>query len=574
MKKTVGHVMADLLAGYGVRAVFGVPGGQTMPLYYGIEDNETEIKHILVREEGNAAFAADAYARISGKLGACDATAGCGAIRFTPGMAESYNASIPVIAISSEMNSDWIAVKDRGCGCQQSDNKNIMKPVTKWQFCLQHGEKVAEMTNRAVQLATSGRPGPVYVEVPFDIFDDEYEGPEYKADERLQNLPAYRSTPDADTMKAALEVLKAAERPVMVVGGGAWTSGAREAVTALAETLSMPVATSLSGKGVMEETHALSTGVMGTLGDNVVANTVTDEADVILAVGYKFSQNSTNYWKFPHAGQKVIHLDIDDSEFGKTYPCEIGLLGDARETLKLMNELAGDVARKDTVYKRLEELRTLKAENDAISTREEAPILPQAVVAALNEVCDDNTIIACDASFSCGWAGEFFDVYGDRRVLFPRGMSGLGYGLPAGIGCAAAKPDANVIVLTGDGGLSYCLGEMNTLVEQGMNVKVVVLNNQCLAWIKWYQSYFWDCRMSGCDTNRIDFKMLAESFGLKGFSFDDPKTIKEELKKALSVEGPAVIDIKTTETEAVKYMENEKAVQAIKDDHKRLYGNK
>lgn len=574
MKKTVGHVMADLLADYGVRAVFGVPGGQTMPLYYGIEDNETEIKHILVREEGNAAFAADAYARISGHIGACDATAGCGAIRFTPGMAESYNASIPVIAISSEMNKDWIAVKDRGCGCQQSDNKNIMKPVTKWQFCLQQGEKVAEMTNRAVQIATSGRPGPVYVEVPVDIFDNEYTGPDYKADKRLQNLPAYRNTPDVESVKKALEVLKAAKNPVMVVGGGAWLSRAREEVTAFAEKMSMPVAASLSGKGVMEETHELSAGVMGTLGDNVVANTVTDEADVILAVGYKFSQNSTNYWKFPHGSQKVIHLDMDDSEFGKTYPCEIGLLGDAKATLALMNELAGDVAKKESVYERMDALRKVKAEKDAVSTRVEYPMLPQAVVAALNEICDDNTIIACDASFACGWAGEFFDVYGDRRVLFPRGMSGLGYGLPAGIGCAAAKPDARVIVLTGDGGLSYCLGEMNTLVEQNMDVKVVVLNNQTLAWIKWYQAYFWDCRMSGCDTNRIDFKMLGESFGLESYSFENPETIKEDLKKAIEKKGPAVIDIRTTETEAVKYMENEKAVQAIHDDHKRLYGDK
>lgn len=573
MKKNAGNVMADLLVGYGVKAVFGIPGGQTLPLYYGIEDNAPKIKHVLMREESNAVYAADAYARVGGGLGVCDATAGCGAIRFTPGLAESYNSSVPVLAISSEMNHDWVAVKHRGCGAQQADIESIVAPVTKWTACLPETNSVAEMTNRAVQMAMTGRPGPVYVEIPFDLFWKEYTGPAYQADPNLVELPAFRSTADMGSVLEAIKVLKQAKKPIMVVGGGAWLSGAKAEITELAEKLDIPVATSLSGKGALDETHPLSIGVMGSLGSNSVANAMVMEADVVFAIGYKFSQNSTFYWKFPTAEQKVIHLDVDDSEFGKTYALTVGLLGDAKATLRLMlDELKEESAKNNPWRARMEGLRMDWAKEKAHETREETPILPQQVVAVLNDICDDNTILACDASFACGWAGTFFDVYGNRRAIFPRGMSGLGYGLPAGIGAAVARPDSTVVVLAGDGGFSYSIGELATLAEQGLNVKVVLLNNKTLGWIKWYEAYFFNGRFAEADTHHIDFAQVAEGMGVQSFHFEDPATLKEDLKKALAAEGPALIDITTTETEACKYTENKAAVEAIHADHERLNG--
>ena len=204
--------MAGLLADYGVTAVFGVPGGQTLPLYYGILDEGNRIRHILMKDEIDATFAADAYARISGGIGVCDATAGCGAIKFISGLAEAYNTSIPVIAIGSEMEGDWLAARYRGTGSQVVDSKEVLKPVTKWQACLPHVNKMPELVQTAAQMAVSGRPGPVFIECPWRPFREEYTGPDYESNRKLASLPAHRPTPSRDEIDEAIQVLPAPER--------------------------------------------------------------------------------------------------------------------------------------------------------------------------------------------------------------------------------------------------------------------------------------------------------------------------------------------------------------------------
>lgn len=567
MKKHAGNVMADLLAGYGVTAVFGIPGGQTLPLYYGIEDNAPKMKHILMRDENNAAMAADAYARISRKIGVCDATAGCGAIKYAAALGEAFNSSSPVLAISAEMSHDMLAARYRGGGAQLVDNRAIMRPITKWQARLPETDKIVEMTEMAVRTAMSDRPGPVYVECPWDLFDKEYTGPAYEADARLASLPPVRSVPPTEDLRAALELLKAARNPVILAGGGAWFSGAKEALKKLAEGLAIPVATSLSGKGILDENHPLSLGVVGALGGNELSEKAVKEADLLFAVGFKFSSNATFNWNIPAEGQKVIHLDIEAVEIGKTAKTEVALYGDAKATLEAMLDQAGIRVPKEIPEHFAEEKKRYLDRRQAEITRR-VPILPQQVVSALNGICGDNAILACDASFSCGWAGKYFDVYGERRTLFPRGLSGLGYGLPAGIGAACAKPDAPVVVLTGDGGFTYCLGELATLHEQNLNVKVIVLNNKTLGWIKWYQAAVWDGRFSEVDTMRNDFAAIAKGMGCKGYNLADPDTLEEDLKKILAEPGPAVVDIITTETEACKFTDNPEAVKYICEDHK------
>lgn len=567
MGKHAGNVMADLLTEYGVTAVFGIPGGQTLPLYYGIMDNAPKIKHILMRDENNAAFAADAYARISRRIGVCDATAGCGAIKFTPALGEAFNASSPVLAISAEMSHDMLSVRYRGCGAQLADVKSIVSPVTKWAVRLPETNSIAEMTQMAVRMAVSGRPGPVYVECPWDLFDKEYTGPEYMADKHLASVPSFRSTPPVTDTKKAVELLKSAKRPVILVGGGAWFSGAKDEITQLAETLAIPVATSLSGKGIIDENHTLSLGVLGALGGNEFSERIVMEADVLFAIGFKFSSNATFNWKLPLKGQKVIHLDIDAIELGKMSEVELGLNGDAKETVKQMLSLLEESG-KAIIPQYLSDGKKeqLKARKEII--KDTVPIMPQQVVSILNDICSDDTILACDASFSCGWAGTFFDVYGQRRTLFPRGLSGLGYGLPSGIGAAAARPNSPVVVLTGDGGFSYCLGELQTIHEQNMNVKVIVLNNKTLGWIKWYQAAVWNGRFTEVDTMRNDFAAIAKGMGCRGYNLSNPTTLAEDLKKILDQPGPAVVDIITTETEACKFTDNPITVNYIHEDHK------
>ncbi len=567
MKKHAGHVMADLLAGYGVDTVFGLPGGQTLPLYYGIMANSDKMKHILMRDENNAVFAADAYARISRKLGVCDGTAGCGPVKYLSGFAEAMNASSPVLGIAAEMAYDELSTRYRGGGAQLVDAQGIVKPVTKWTGRLPRAGKAAELTQFAARTALSGRPGPVYIECPWDLFDDEYDGPEYEADEHLTSTPPYRQLPSDEELRKALELLKAAKNPVILAGGGAWFSDAKEELTKFAETMGIPVGTSLSGKGIVDENGPYSIGVVSSLGGSEFAKNTAMEADLIFAVGYKFSQMSTFNWTLPLKGQKVIHLDIDMIEIGKMSKVDIGLNGDVKATIARMLELEGNSEKKN-IPESVAAAKEGYLRERAASIRKETPIIPQQVISIINEICDENTILACDASFSCGWAAMYYDVYGNRRTLMPRGMSGLGYGLPAGIGAAAARPDDTVVVLTGDGGFNYCLGELQTIHEQNMNVKVIVLNNKTLGWIKWYQAGIWDGCFTEVDTMRNDYAMIAKGSGIQGYNLSDPETLREDLEKIISQPGPALVDIITTETEACKFTDDEKAVKYVLDDHK------
>ena len=243
------------------------------------------------------------------------------------------------------------------------------------------------------------------------------------------------------------------------------------------------------------------------------------------------------------------------------------MVGDAKATLSALLDNINFKKENHLIRETLRNKKDIWAKKVEASKLPKSPIPPQQIVATLNEICDDKTIIACDASFSCGWASTFFDVYGERRVIMPRGMSGLGYGLPAAIGVACAKPDANVIVLTGDGGLSYCLGEMATLKEQNLNIKVVVINNSILGWIKWYEAAVWDGRFTDVDTTHIDFARVAAGFGLAGYNLADPITLKSDLKKLISKKGPAVIDVISSELEACKFNDNPKAVEYVKQSY-------
>ena len=556
-----GDLLVEMLIQYGVTAVFGLPGGQTLPLYDAIRSRSPLIRHILMRDERNAAYAADGYARISGRVGVCDATVGPGAIKFTSGLAEAFNQSIPILALVSDMPSDWLAVRYRGGGNQLVDQMAVLAPLCKWMGRLPAPHKLPELVQRAFQVSTSGRPGPVTIELPEDLFKAPYEDAAPMVDVRFGSAPSHRSRPDPGSIRAALSLLGSAARPVMLVGGGARISNAGGEVAALAEALAMPVATSLSGKGVLPEDHPLSLGVIGQLGGTSAAQKFVGEADVILAVGFKFGQNPTYRWTLPKPGQRIIQLDIDGAEIGKVFPTEIGLIGDAREGLAALLDGCPACRSTDALAKQIAELRkTWRAQLDS-EAGPAKPIKPQQVVSLLNELCDDDTILVCDASFASGWGSTYFEARGTRRVLFPRGMSGLGWGLPAAIGAQAARPNSKVVVLAGDGAMTYSLGELATLVQQGMNITVVVINNSVMGWIKWEQAVFWEGKFISTDMSDVNFALVAQGMGLSGVNVTEPDELKAALDKALKSAMPTLVDVRTAINEAAvpKFTESEQA---------------
>jgi len=556
-----GDVLVEMLIGYGVPAVFGLAGGQTLPLYDAIRSRAPQIRHVPMRDERNAAYAADGYARISGRVGVCDATVGPGAIKFTSGLAEAYNSSIPIVALVSDMPSDWLSVRYRGGGNQLVDQMSVLAPLCKWTGRLPAPHKLPELVQRAFQISTSGRPGPVTIELPEDMFKATYDESTPTVDARYGSVPPHRFAPDPESVRAAIALLQFATRPVMIVGGGARPSNASEQVSALAEALAIPVATTLSGKGVIPETHPLSLGVIGSLGGSSVARTFVEEADVILAVGFKFGQNPTFKWTLPKNGQRVIQLDIDGAEISKVFPVEVGLIADAREGLSALRAACTTTRSMEAIAKQIAEHKKKWHEQIEAEASEAKPIRPQQVALLLNELCDDDTILVCDASFASGWGGMYYEARGNRRAIFPRGMVGLGWALPAAIGAQVARPKSKVVVLAGDGAMTYSLGELATLAQQGMNITVVVMNNSAMGWIKWEQAVFWDGKFVSTDLSDVNFATVAQGLGLNGANVGEPSDLRDALAKALTADYPTLVDVQTSVSEAAvpKFTESEQA---------------
>lgn len=556
-----GDVLVEMLMGYGVSTVFGLAGGQTLPLYDAIRSRTPQIKHIPMRDERNAAYAADGYARISGRVGVCDATVGPGAIKFTSGLAEAYNSSIPIVALVSDMPSDWLAVRYRGGGNQLVDQMSVLAPLCKWTGRLPAPDKLPELVQRAFQISTSGRPGPVTIELPQDMFNATYDEATYEVDVRYGSVPAHRFAPDPEAVRAAIALLQSATHPVMIVGGGAHLSNASRQASALAEALAIPVATSLSGKGVIPENHPLSLGVIGSLGGSSTAQTFVEEADVILAVGFKFGQNPTFKWTLPKQGQRVIQLDIDGAEIGKMFPAEVGLVADAREGLSALRSACTISRSMEAIAKQIAEQKTKWRRQIETEAGEAKPIKPQHVSLLLNELCDEDTILVCDASFASGWGGIYYEARGNRRAIFPRGMSGLGWGLPAAIGAQVARPKSKVVLLAGDGAMTYSLGELATLVQQGINITVVVMNNSVMGWIKWEQAVFWDGKFISTDLSDVNFAIVAQGMGLHGVNVSESSDLRDALTKALTSDSPTLVDVRTSMSEAAvpKFTESEQA---------------
>jgi len=545
-----GDVLVEMLIGYGVPAVFGLAGGQTLPLHDAIRSHAARIRHIPMRDERNAVYAADGYARLSGRVGVCDATVGPGAIKFTSGLAEAYNSSIPIVALIGDMPADWLAVRYRGGGNQLIDQLRVLAPLCKWTGRLPAAHKLPELIQRAFQISTSGRPGPVALELPEDVFKAQSEDVTPEIDARYGMIPPHRFAPDSHSVQAAIAVLESAERPVMIAGGGARLSDAGAQIAALAEALTMPVATTLSGKGLLPEDHRLSLGVIGSLGGSAVAQKIVEEADVILTVGFKFGQNPTFGWALPRPGQRVIQLDIDGLEMDRVFHAEVGLVGDAQAGLAALRAAWRSNRPIGALSSQIAQLKSSwRAQLDAAAGAAK-PIRPQQVVALLNQLCGEDAVLVCDASFASGWGGAYFEIRGNRRAIFPRGMAGLGWALPAGIGAQVARPRSRIVVLAGDGAISYSLGELATLVQHGMNVTVVVLNNSAMGWIKWEQAVFWDGKFISTDLSNVDFAVVAQGMGLNGITVTEPSELSAALAQALHSDRPMLVDVRTAVSEA------------------------
>jgi acetolactate synthase-1/2/3 large subunit len=546
-----GALLAALLAEHGVRHVFGVPGGQTLALYDGLLD-QAGLTHVLTRDERSAAYAADGYARVTGQAGVCDATVGPGAAKLPSGLSESLGASVPVVALVSDLPARLAPHRYRAAASQALDQAGLLAPVTKWQAAVPTAEVLPALVRQAFRVAVTGRPGPVALFLPQDMLDGPVaEGATAGLDgsARFGRFPPFRPVPDQADLAAAAAVLRAAQRPFILAGGGVQLSGGGPELTALAERAGAAVGSTLSGKGAIAEDHPLSVGVTGSMGTTAAAAALA-EADVVLLAGCKAGGGATYGWTLPHPGQAVLQLDIDPAELGRAFPLRAALLGDARAGLAALLTAIQDAGGLDADSSpepdrsawraRLAGLTAAwRAARDAERASDQQPIAPQRVLAELEAALGPDDVLICDASLASGWGGVYLEQHRPgRRVLCPRGQAGLGYALPAAIGVATGTQHRTV-VLTGDGALGYAVGELATVAELGLPVTVVVLNNRSLGWIRWYRRITFGRGWEDDDFADVAFNEIARGFGLHAARVSEPGRLAGALHDALA--GPAAL---------------------------------
>ena len=548
--KHVGDLIAKMLLDYEVDFVFGMPGGQTTALHQGIARLAPRIQHILVRDERSAPYAADAYARLTGKPGLCDVTVGPGATKLTDGIVEAYNASIPMICIVGELPLDWVSLRHKGVASQGFDQQGFLQSITKATFTVPSVTALPDIIRSAFRIATSPRPGPVAIIIPHDVMDAPWDDTQViPVDKRCTHAPSARYRPEDAELQRAAALISRARRPALIAGGGVHAADAADLLTAFCDRVQPLHVSSLSGKGTVPETRFYAAGVLNPLG-SAAAIQLVKEADLLIWCGSKASQNTAMNWTLPLAGQANITIDADPSEHGRTFQPTVALCGDIRATLAVLDGMV--TASPDAAW--LTRIAGVKAEMqaglDAEMCSDALPIGPPLVMRAIAERLKAQDVVISDASFSAGWIAQYIPAeHAGRHFIYARGQGGLGYASPAAIGAAAVLKarGGTVVTVAGDGGHSFAIGELATLAQNGMRVVNVVINNGTLGWLQmWQEVFFEDLRQSvdlALEDGKPDFAAAASAMGLLGLRVAHPDALDAAFDQAFAYDGPSLIEV-------------------------------
>ena len=527
-------IILEQLKEEGVEFIFGLPGGPELPLLDELI-GDSSLKFVLNRHEQASAFMADAYARVTGKIGVCMATLGPGVTNLTTGIANSFLDSIPLLALTSCVYRTYEGKGD----FQEIDQVSIFKSITKWSGSIRHVERLPDMIRKALRISLTGRPGPVHLNLNRDVYNE-------KTDAEILPPRQYRPVDTCygavDEVKDVIALLLRSKRPVIWAGGGVVNSNASNEVRDLAELLHIPVATTCSGKGVIPEDHSLSAGIRGRWGIEL-ADQILSEADVLIAVGCRFSAVATSRWK-AKIPDKIVHIDIDPQEIGKNYPAEIGIVGDAKFVLRhLLTYLRkGKLPNYSEWNNRVLDLRKKyrkKIENQSVKGD---TIKPQFLLKTLRKMLPRDTIVSVDVGEVIVWTSQLFDVYQPRMFIKPSGFSPMGYGVPAAIAAKLAKPDKPVVAICGDGGFMMTCYELETAARLETPFVCVIFNNQSLGEIKHRQELKYGGRYIGVDFTDVDYSKLAKSLGGSGERVENPNELAPALKRALKSNQQYILD--------------------------------
>jgi acetolactate synthase-1/2/3 large subunit len=535
---TGAEAVVEMLKAHGVDTVFGLCGDTSLPLYDALA-RLGSIKHILTRDERHAAYMADGYARISGKVGVCEGPSGGGATYILPGLVEANESSIPILAINTD-----VSVSSRGkFTLTELDQRTLMKPLTKWNAVLDRSADIPRVFRKAFEEMTTGRTGAAHIALPFDVQNGPVERADVWADPTLGSFPSRRVAPDPEMVELAAKLLRKAKQPLFICGGGGVLSGSEQELLQLAEKLAAPVATTISGKGSIDERCAHSVGVVGSNGGTPETRAIVDAADLIVFVGCRAGSVTTERWRHPAAGRaRIIHIDVDPAVPGANYKVDVPLIGDARLCLSALND-AVDAREGDLTW--VEEKKRAKFEKfEALARSDDTPIKPERVVFELQRSLDRDAVVVADPGTPCPYFSAYYLVKGTgRRYFSNRAHGALGYAMAASMGAHVARPKVKTVAVMGDGSFGMCVGELETAVRLKLPITFVVISNAVYGWIKAGQKSGYDKRYFSVDFGVTDHAKVAEAFGVKSWRVFEPGELGAALKEAISLDKPTLVDI-------------------------------
>lgn len=528
MKHTGAQILLECLERQGVEVIFGYPGGQVIPIYDALYDSK--IRNILVRHEQGAAHAADGYARSTGKIGVCLATSGPGATNLVTGIANAYMDSVPMVAITGQVPTFMLG-RD---SFQEADITGITMPITKHNYLVQDIKELPRVVKEAFHIASTGRPGPVLIDIAKDITVQTDKG----SSGETMDLPGYKPNyvGNIRQIREAILAIEKAERPLIYIGGGVVIGGAHNELVKLAETLNAPVTPTLMGISAIPGNHPLNLGMLGMHG-TATANFAVTECDLLIAVGARFDDRVTGKLAAFAPKAKVVHIDIDPAEIGKNVAVDIPIVGDVRMVLE-------NILEKVKPKKHTEWLKQINGWRKEYPLKYDSGKLnPQRVIEEINTLTKGDAIICTEVGQHQMWTAQFYQFTQPRSLITSGGLGTMGFGFPAAIGAQVGNPDRLVINIAGDGSIQMNIQELGTAVTNQIPVKVVILNNFYLGMVRQWQEFFFNKRYSGTvlDQNP-DFVKIAEAYGAKGFKITKVDQLQGTLKEAFETHGPVVVD--------------------------------
>jgi len=532
--------LVKLLDQHEVKYIFGLCGDTSLPFYDALYRLNHSIKHVLTRDERSASYMADAYARVTGKVGVCEGPSGGGATYIIPGVVEANESSISVISITSDVPTTSIG----HFPLTELNQKELFKPLTKWNEILNNPKKLCDNIRKAFKKSTSGRPGACHLSFPFDVQTAEISDEDIWVNKKYCKFPSDPIKPDPKKIDLIAKEITKAKNPIIICGGAIKNSFAEKELKKLVEKLNIVLATSVTGKGTLEDSHPNCLGVVGSNGGSLYTREVLKKSDLVIFIGCRAGSVTTEKWQYPSSKSKIIHIDIDAQVIGANYKTYISLVADAKKSLIELNKkikknnFNGDKIIKATKKKKFTEFNKLCKEEKGL-------IKPERIVKEINSVMPDNTYIVVDPGTPCPYFSAYYNFKKSGRYFVTnRAHGALGYALPASIGVQIARPKNKVVSVMGDGSFGFAVGELETAKRLSLPIIFVVISNSVYGWIKAGQKSSFNKRYYSVDFSRTDHAKVASSYGIKTWTVKKPNELKKIISEAIKYKkGPCLIDI-------------------------------